>query len=33
LTQGRASFSMEFYGYEEVPPNLVDSIVEAKRKR
>ena len=33
LTQGRASFSMEFYGYEEVPPNLIDSIVEAKRKR
>lgn len=33
LSQGRASFSMEFYGYEEVPPNLAQGIVESRGKK
>ncbi len=30
LTQGRATYSMEFYRYEEVPASLVAEIVKAK---
>jgi len=26
LTQGRATYSMEFYRYQEVPPELADEI-------
>ena len=31
LTQGRASFSMEFARYEEVPANVAQGIVEGKK--
>ncbi len=33
LSQGRASFTMEFYGYEEVPPNLIQEIVESRGRK
>jgi elongation factor G len=32
MTQGRASFTMEFDHYEEVPKNIETQIVEGKRK-
>ncbi len=32
-TQGRASYSMEFYKYKEVPKNLVNEIIEKKFKK
>ena len=32
ITQGRGSFSMELYGYEEVPANVQQQIVEAYKK-
>ena len=32
MTQGRASFTMEFDHYEEVPKNIEQQIVEGKRK-
>ena len=32
LTQGRASFTMEFDHYEEVPANIAQAIVEGKTK-
>jgi elongation factor G len=32
ITQGRGSFHIEFLGYEEVPKNLQDKIVEEARK-
>jgi elongation factor G len=32
LTQGRASFTMEFDHYEEVPANIAQGIVEGKTK-
>ena len=28
ITQGRGQFTMEFYGYEEVPANIADKIIE-----
>jgi elongation factor G len=31
LTQGRASFTMEFDHYAEVPSNIAASLVEGKR--
>ena len=31
LTQGRASFSMEFDRYEEVPANVARVIIEGKK--
>ena len=27
-TQGRASYTMQFDGYEEVPPNIAEKLVE-----
>ena len=33
LSQGRASFSMEFSHYAEVPRNVVENIVGAKEKQ
>ena len=32
MTQGRASYSMEFSHYSEVPKNVETQIVEGKRK-
>jgi elongation factor G len=32
LTEGRASFTMEFNRYEQVPANIAQEIVEGKRK-
>ena len=32
MTQGRASYSMEFGHYAEVPKNVETQIVEGKRK-
>ena len=32
LTEGRASFTMEFNSYESVPSNIAQEIVEGKRK-
>jgi elongation factor G len=29
-TQGRASYTMQFEGYEEVPPNIAEKVVEAR---
>src|SRR5947209_793927 len=29
-TQGRATYTMQFDGYEEVPPNIADKIVEGR---
>jgi elongation factor G len=29
-TQGRATYTMQFEGYEEVPPNIAEKIVEAR---
>lgn len=31
-TQGRGQFKMEFYNYEEVPPNLAEKIIEEAQK-
>jgi len=31
LTQGRASFTMEFDHYEEVPNNVAQQIIEGKK--
>ncbi|MFA5535893.1 MAG: elongation factor G [Bacillota bacterium] len=31
ITQGRGQFTMEFYGYEEVPANIADKIIEAAK--
>ncbi|TAL20580.1 elongation factor G [Patescibacteria group bacterium] len=33
MTQGRASYSMEFASYEEVPKNVADTIVEGSVKK
>jgi len=33
LTQGRASYSMEFNHYAEVPKNVEMTIVEARGKK
>ncbi len=32
MTQGRGSFNMEFSHYEEVPPNIAQTIIEGKKK-
>ena len=32
MTQGRASYSMEFSHYAEVPANVAQEIIEGKRK-
>jgi len=32
LTEGRASFTMEFNSYEQVPPNIAQEIVDGKRQ-
>jgi elongation factor G len=32
LTEGRASFTMEFSSYEQVPSNVAQEIVDGKRK-
>ena len=32
ITQGRGSFKMEFYQYEEVPPNVQQEIVAQHKK-
>ncbi|MEK7123964.1 MAG: elongation factor G, partial [Patescibacteria group bacterium] len=32
MTQGRASYTMEFFAYEEVPANIAQQIIEGKRK-
>jgi elongation factor G len=32
LSSGRATFSMEFSRYEQVPPNLTEKIIEEKKK-
>ena len=29
-TQGRATYTMQFEGYEEVPPNIAERIVEQR---
>jgi elongation factor G len=29
-TQGRANYTMQFEGYEEVPPNIAEKIIEAR---
>ena len=29
-TQGRATYTMQFEGYEEVPPNIAEKIVESR---
>jgi elongation factor G len=29
-TQGRATYTMQFDGYEEVPPNIAEKIVEGR---
>ncbi|HEY7965826.1 MAG TPA: elongation factor G [Solirubrobacteraceae bacterium] len=30
MTQGRASYTMQFEAYEEVPPNIAEKVVEAR---
>jgi len=32
LTEGRATFTMEFSHYEEVPQNIAQEIIEGKRR-
>jgi elongation factor G len=32
LTEGRASFTMEFNSYEQVPANIAQEIIDGKRK-
>jgi len=32
LTEGRATFTMEFDHYEEVPPNIAQEIIDGKRR-
>ena len=29
-TQGRATYTMQFEGYEEVPPNIAEKIIEQR---
>ena len=29
-TQGRATYTMQFERYDEVPPNIADKVVEAR---
>ncbi|MEA2216425.1 MAG: elongation factor, partial [Solirubrobacteraceae bacterium] len=30
ITQGRATSTMQFEAYEEVPPNIAEKVVEAR---
>jgi elongation factor G len=30
ITQGRATSTMQFEGYEEVPPNIAERVVEGR---
>ena len=30
MTQGRATYTMQFDSYEEVPPNIAEKVVEAR---
>ena len=32
ITQGRGTFTMEFYQYEEVPPNVQQEIIAQHKK-
>lgn len=32
ITQGRGTFTMEFFGYEEVPANVAQAVIEAAAK-
>ena len=32
MTQGRASYSMEFFNYAETPKNVTEQIIEGKQK-
>jgi len=32
MTQGRASYAMELYGYEEVPKNKAEEIISGRSK-
>jgi len=32
MTQGRATYTMEFAKYSEVPANIIDSIINKKNK-
>ncbi|NLL18914.1 MAG: elongation factor G [Clostridia bacterium] len=32
ITQGRGNFTMEFYGYEEVPANIAEKVIEAAKE-
>jgi elongation factor G len=29
-TQGRATYTMQFEGYEEVPPNIAEKVIETR---
>ena len=31
MTQGRGSFTMEFFAYEEAPANVAKAIIEGKK--
>ena len=33
MTQGRATYTMQFDRYEEVPPNIAEKVVEARTGR
>jgi elongation factor G len=33
MTQGRASYSMEFFNYGEVPNNVAQTIIDGKQKK
>jgi elongation factor G len=33
MSQGRAASSMELYGYEEVPPNVANEIIEKRNSK
>jgi elongation factor G len=30
MTQGRATYTMQFDSYEEVPPNIAEQVVEGR---
>ena len=32
ITQGRATYTMQFEGYEEVPPNIAEKVIEHPRE-
>ena len=33
MTQGRAASSMELNGYEEVPPNVAQEVIESRNSK